>query len=108
MNELLSPVIAAYIESGNVRNEDAFAACFAANAVVIDENATHRGEQEIRAWYRRTRDEYDFTAEVKSFTQTSNEAVVVCTVSGNFPGSPVDLSYEFKIENDKIAELTIL
>lgn len=107
MIDNLNPVIAKYIDADNSRNEEEFMACFAQDAVVIDEQRTHAGPEEIRLWYRQTRDEYDFTSEPIRFTEADDEMLLTCTVSGNFPGSPVDLSYRFQLNSGKIARLRI-
>jgi hypothetical protein len=52
----------------------------------------------------------------KKFTATSTpiaiaqergRTVVTCHVQGNFPGSPIELRYFFRLEGDKIGELEI-
>jgi hypothetical protein len=39
--------------------------------------------------------------------QERGRTVVTSHVAGDFPGSPVDLRYFFRLENDKIVELEI-
>jgi hypothetical protein len=39
--------------------------------------------------------------------QRDDPLVVIASVAGNFPGSPVDLSYAFQLENGLILSLEI-
>jgi len=107
MKPELNPTISRYFESGNQRNETAFLACFAADAAVVDEKETHVGHAAILAWFHRTREEYDFQSVPISTSSNGEEIVVTATVSGNFPGSPVDLSYRFVVSGGVIQKLFI-
>jgi len=103
----LNPTISRYFESGNLRDERTFLACFAPDAAVVDEKETHVGHAAILAWFHRTREEYDFQSEPISTRSEGDEIVVTATVSGNFPGSPVDLSYRFVVGGGVIQKLSI-
>ena len=39
---------------------------------------------------------------------TTRTTVVTCRLTGNFPGSPVDLRFFFELEGDKIASLEVI
>lgn len=103
----LNPTLSKYFQAGNSRDLEAFLSCFQADATVEDESATHQGLEEIGRWFRDTRSKYEFTAEVLRFVEENGETVVTCRVSGNFPGSPVDLDYNFTMHGDRIARLRI-
>jgi ketosteroid isomerase-like protein len=61
MKETLPPPIAAYIDASNDRQVEALIACFTPDAVVVDEGHTYRGSTELRTWFARTVEAYDFT-----------------------------------------------
>lgn len=103
----LPPVISRFVEASNARDVDALVACFAANAVVEDEGRTHRGLSEVRAWKQETEDRFRYTIEPLSLEQRDGRAILVATLAGNFPGSPVDLFYEFTIVGVAIEALAI-
>jgi hypothetical protein len=50
---------------------------------------------------------YKLTSEVRSFEERNGEHVAGVVVSGDFPGSPYEFEYRFKLRGDKIAELAI-
>jgi hypothetical protein len=103
----LPPVIARFVDASNARDLDAFVTCFAAEAVVEDEGRTHRGLAEVRAWKQETEDLYRYTIEPSQLDQRNGQAILTATLTGNFPGSPADLFYEFTIIDDAIKALRI-
>ena len=107
MSMKLPPLIQQYIEASNAHDAKSILGCFADDAVVRDENATHRGKIEIERWITTTIEKYKFQFKPLSFQERDNETVVSVEISGTFPGSPVTLDYHFSLTNDKIASLTI-
>ena len=103
----LPPLIHDYINASNAHDVDSVLGCFADDAVVRDENATHHGKIEIERWVTTTIEKYKFQFKPLSAQQTGSETVVSVEASGTFPGSPVTLDYHFVIPNDKIASLAI-
>ncbi|NYE24563.1 nuclear transport factor 2 family protein [Pigmentiphaga litoralis] len=98
--------IAAYFAADTLSPE-AVARCFAVNAVVKDEGHTHTGRDAIRAWKADASAKYTYTTEPLSITQQDGQHLVRSRVTGNFPGSPIDLRYRFHLEGDLIASLQI-
>lgn len=86
----------------------AIATCFTANAVVIDEKKTHTGREAIAAWKAEASAKYDYVAEPVAIDEQGDRVIVTAKVSGNFPGSPVDLRYAFALSGDAIARLEIV
>jgi ketosteroid isomerase-like protein len=84
-------------------------ACFAEDATVWDngEDLELKGIEQIRKWMTGTVAGYKLTSEVKSGESRGEEFVAGVVVSGDFPGSPYEFAYRFKIRGDKIAELAI-
>ena len=103
----LPPVIQRYIDTSNAHNVKSILECFADNAAVRDENAAHRGKNDIERWITTTIEKYKFQFKPLSSQERDNETVVSVEVSGTFPGSPISLDYHFTITDDKIASLTI-
>ncbi|UES47582.1 nuclear transport factor 2 family protein [Roseibium aggregatum] len=100
--------IAAYFEADGNRNADAVAECFSEDAVVKDEKNVHTGRTAIRRWKAEASTKYSYTVEPFAIEVEGNRTVVTGHVVGNFPGSPVDLRYFFRLTGEKIAELEIL
>jgi uncharacterized protein (TIGR02246 family) len=107
MVELPKP-IAAYIAASNAHDADACAACFADDAVVRDEGREMRGVAAIRGWMDAAIAKYHHTVEVVTTAETDGDTIVRCRLSGNFPGSPVDLRHAFVVVGEKITRLEIV
>jgi len=107
MNHTMHPAIAAYIDAANARDAESLLRCFASDAVVVDEEQTHRGTDEVRAWIAVTQAASQFTLEPISVSGEGAEPIVSCRVTGTFPGSPLDLRHFFTLEGDKISALSI-
>ena len=107
MKELRLPEpIVAYFEADR-RDAEAVARCFAPQAVVEDEGRTHSGLAGIKAWKATASAKYSYTSEPFAAEQKDGQYVVTTRLTGNFPGSPVDLRYAFRLERGKIAFLKI-
>ena len=107
MTELNLPEpIAAYFEADK-RGGDAVARCFTRQAVVKDERRTHSGHDAIKAWKTAASAKYFYVAEPLALEQKEGRFIVTSRLTGNFPGSPVDLRYAFRLERGKIASLDI-
>ncbi len=103
--ELPPPVTAYFAADG--AGADAVAGCFTENAVVLDEGREHRGRAEIAAWKQNAAAKYRYTtAPIESWASDAR-VTVLGRVTGDFPGSPVQLRYVFTIEGDAIARLEI-
>lgn len=81
---------------------------FAENAVVRDEGKTYNGLEAIIQWKTNVSSKYQYTS-VPFASEVDGEKIVVTSrLTGNFPGSPIDLRFFFRIENNKIASLEIV
>lgn len=99
--------IADYFEADREKAPDAVARCFTANAVVRDEGHTYAGIEAIRQWKADASAKYSYTAEPFAIESDGGRSVVTSHLSGDFPGSPLDLRYLFVLADDRIAELEI-
>jgi hypothetical protein len=107
MTKSLPKPIAAYIAGSNAHNADDDALPFTADAIVRDEGRDHRGLDAIRAWKASTTKKYKPTVEILDVAQADGRTIVKGRVSGDFPGSPIELRYLFTLEGEKIARLEI-
>jgi hypothetical protein len=96
-----------FIQASNARDLEGCVACFAAEAIVEDEGATHRGVEEVRAWKQETERRFSYTIEPTALEHRGTEEIVTGTLVGDFPGSPVELSYDFTLVGDSIEALKI-
>src|SRR6267154_779505 len=99
--------IAAYFAADRGDGE-AVSQCFTNTAAVKDEGHTHRGRAAIKEWKTDASAKYEYTCEPIACEEKEGKTVVTSHLVGNFPGSPVDLRFFFKLEGDKIASLEII
>ena len=83
---------------------DAYLAQFTDDAVAEDEDRLHEGIAAIRAW-RTGVPPVSYT--VKSVEPTAEGMRAVVEIAGDFPGSPVPLTFGFAFRGEKIRRLTI-
>lgn len=98
--------IAAYFEADK-RHGEAVARCFTNQGVVKDEGQTHSGPAAIKAWKTAASAKYSYISEPFAVEQKEGRYIVTSRLTGNFPGSPVNLRFSFHLERGKIASLVI-
>ena len=103
----LATPIALYIAAENRGDAEAMAQCFAENAVVRDEGKTIKGLDAIKQWKAETKKKYQHTVEPLASVQNGGKTIVTNRVTGNFPGSPIDLRFIFGLDGNKIVSLEI-
>jgi hypothetical protein len=107
MNDLNLPEpIAAYFDADG-QNAQAVARCFTRNGRVMDEGKTHSGPTAIEAWKADASARYTYTSTPHTLESKEDSYLVTARVSGDFPGSPIDLRYRFTLERGKITTLEI-
>ena len=99
--------IAAYF-AADKGDSETLSQCFIKNAVVKDEGHTYKGRATIKKWKTNAATKYEYTSEPVACEEKDGIIVVTSHLVGNFPGSPVDLRFFFKLEGDKIASLEII
>src|SRR4030095_2302822 len=99
--------VAAYFAADDGDSES-LSRCFTENAVVKDEAHTHTGRQAIRKWSEEAMAKYAYRSEPLSCEVKEAKAVVTTRITGNFPGSPIELRFHFGIEGNKIASLEVV
>ena len=107
MTLALPKLTAAYF-TADKGDSEAVAQCFTENAVVKDEGHTYHGRAAIKQWKADASTKYQYTCEPFACEQKDGKVVVTSRLTGNFPGSPVDLRFFFEFEGEKIASLEII
>lgn len=103
----LPKLIGDYFAASNAHDAEAMALAFASDAVVHDERKMHRGRAAIATWAQGTIDKYQTTIVPFSVSDGGESTVVKAKVSGTFPGSPIELTFSFKVRDDGIKSLKI-
>src|SRR3954447_9851981 len=89
--------------TADTRDGEAVSRCFTEDAVVKDEGHTYRGRAAIKRWKADASARHQYTSEPFACERKDEKITVTGRLTGNFPGSPVDLRFIFGLEGDKIA-----
>jgi hypothetical protein len=107
MTARLPRAVADYFKATNAHDVAAMSAAFTMDSVVRDEGREHRGLDAICAWMKETIEKYDYRIDPIESSRMAQKTVVLVSIRGKFPGSPISVPYEFTIEGRKIARLEI-
>lgn len=107
MAATLPKPLAEYFAAANAGDAAGVAACFAEDAQVYDEGREITGRAAIRTWAEETQRKYSFQSKPLSIKQLENHTIVVAHLTGDFPGSPINLSYRFKLTGTQITAVEI-
>lgn len=100
--------IALYISAANWGHTEALAEFFAEDGLVRDEGQTHQGLAAIKQWMAETKRKYQHTIEPLVSARKDDKTIITNRLSGNFPGSPIELEFVFTLDGNKIASLEII
>ena len=103
----LPAILTRYFAAANRFDADEAAECFTVDALVHDEAHDHSGREAIRAWVAETSQKYQSQVQVTAADSLGGTTQVTATVSGGFPGSPIELHFGFTIVDGKISQLHI-
>lgn len=103
----LPDVIQDLVKAQNSADSAAFANCFSNSSKVFDEGKSYTGKVEIKNWIEAATKEYEAVMKPIDFKGNNEKGVLQAEVSGNFPGSPIVLSYNFEFEGELIDYLKI-
>jgi adenylate cyclase len=107
MNISLPTAIERYFHADASTDDKLVGQCFTEDAVVRDEGSTRQGPDAIMAWKQEAKAKYRYQLEPLAVSQEGNSVAVATRVSGEFPGSPIELTYAFVLDGDRIASLDI-
>src|SRR2546423_11020161 len=103
----LPTAVAIYIAAENRGDTAAMAQCFAEDAVVRDEGRAIKGLAAIKRWKAETSKKYQHTVEPLACVDQGGTTIVANRLTGNFPGSPIELQFIFALDGDRIVSLEI-
>ena len=101
--------IAAYLAAGRRLDADGMVAAFAEDAVVDDSGDGHhpQGKAEIREWIENATMAVRAVFSPVSAREEAGTWILEGPVAGDFPGSPVKLTFSFTLNGDAITRLKI-
>jgi uncharacterized protein (TIGR02246 family) len=99
--------VAAYLAAEEAKDADAISRCFTEDGFVHDEGQEHRGHDSIRKWKQAADVKYRYVLQTIKVQADGDDVTVCALLTGEFPGSPVELDHIFKLSNKKIASLEI-
>ena len=97
--------IAAYFAAEH--DPEALAHCFDTQAVLKDDGHTYTGFNAIQAFMAEASAKYSATSVPFAIERQDGLQLVRANVTYKFPGSPIVLSYRFRLERGLIASLEI-
>ncbi|GAK44784.1 conserved protein [Tepidicaulis marinus] len=108
MTIMLPKPVADYMAASARLDADAILAPFAADAEVFDENRTHRGREEIRAWILSAAIAAKAVPLPRAVVDAEDsDCRVRAEVAGDFPGAPIMLTFDFGLKGGQIQSLRI-
>lgn len=107
MTMIVPPSIIAYLLAENSHNPNAVAACFSQDGVVRDEGKVRRGRTEIEAWKVETNAKYSAQIAPVEVSNFDGGYLLLASVSGNFPGSPLNMNFRFFVSDSLIDALEV-
>lgn len=108
MIDNLPKPIAVYVSAENSGDTKLFDECFDDDAVVRDESETHKGLAAIKEWKAETKRKYQHTVDPLRIAEQNGKFVLTNRLTGNFPGSPIELDFVFTLAGEKIVSLEII
>ena len=103
----LPPVVVEYLSAERARDADRLSLCFAENGVVHDEGRDRRGRDGIRQWKEEVDAKYRYDAEPVAASVADDTVTLRTRLTGNFPGSPIEVNQIFRLDRGKIISLEI-
>ena len=108
MSISLQSPLADFFKATNARDTEALFALFAPNATVDDEGFQYKGSDSIRGWIAETVERFRFNIDVIDASHAAAEqACIIGVVTGDFTGSPVQVRYDFTLDQQKIVQLKL-
>ncbi|MEV5251416.1 nuclear transport factor 2 family protein [Streptomyces werraensis] len=107
-SDLLPTTVREFFAAHVVRDADAASSFLTEDAVVVDQDETFRGREEVHAFLRDAGSEFTYTTEqVGAHRVDDAHWVVTVRLEGTFPGGIAELDYRFALRDGLIAELVI-
>ena len=100
-------IVAEYLEAERTKDARRLSLCFAGSGVVHDEGQDRRGRDAIREWKEEVDAKYRYISEPLAASVEENTVTVRARLTGDFPGSPVEVNQVFTLEGGRIVSLAI-
>ena len=106
--DLLPTTVREFFAAHVVHDADTASSFLTEDAVIVDQDETFRGRQEVHAFLRDAGSEFEYTTEqIGARRVDDTHWVVTVRLEGTFPGGVAELDYRFALRDDLIAELVI-
>ena len=99
--------IAQYMAAEEAKDADALSRCFTEDGTVHDEGQDYHGRDSIRHWKQAADAKYRYVLQTVNVQKFGDLVTVRARLTGEFPGSPVELDHIFKLSKNKIVSLEI-
>jgi ketosteroid isomerase-like protein len=99
--------IAQYMAAEEAKDADALSRCFTEDGTVHDEGQDYHRRHSIRQWKHAVDAKYRYVLQTVNVQTFGDLVTVRARLTGEFPGSPVELDHIFKLSKDKIVSLEI-
>ncbi|MBN6038444.1 nuclear transport factor 2 family protein [Amycolatopsis sp. 195334CR] len=107
-SELLPATVREFFAAHVVRDADTASSFLTEDAVVVDQDETFRGREQIHAFLGDAGSEFEYTTEqIGAHRVDDTHWVLTVRLEGDFPGGIAELDYRFTVRDDLIAELVI-
>ncbi|GAB7051256.1 nuclear transport factor 2 family protein [Catenuloplanes indicus] len=107
-SDALPTAVRDFLAASTVHDADTASSFLAEDVVVVDQNETFRGRDEVHAFVRDAGAEFEYTTEQIGARRVDDDHwVVTLRLEGTFPGGVADLDYRFTLRGDLVAELVI-
>jgi len=103
----LPPVVVEYLSAERARDATRLSLCFAENGVVHDEGRDRRGRDGIREWKEEVDARYRYDSEALEASVQKDTVTLRTRLTGDFPGSPIEVKQVFRLDRGQIASLEI-
>ncbi len=99
--------VAAYVAAQETKDADTLSPCFTEDGTVHDEGQDYHGRDSIRRWKQAADAKYRYVLQTVNVQTLGILVTVRARLTGDFPGSPVEVDHIFRLSSDKIASLEI-
>ena len=99
--------VAEYLAAEEVKDAHALSRCFTEDGTVHDVGQDYHGRDSIRQWKQAADAKYRYVLQTVNVQKFGDLVTVHARLTGEFPGSPVELDHIFKLSKDKIVSLEI-
>jgi hypothetical protein len=100
------PVITC-LAAEQAKDARSLAGCFTEDGAVHDEGRDYRGRAAIQRWKEEADTKYRYVLQPISARTEGETTTVLTRLTGDFPGSPVDLNHIFTLSRNEFVSLEI-